>query len=142
MNSFMVIVLFMGNVFLVHSGRVKRVVSTNEETLQNDFVSIPLHNGMDEEVENFKNEGSGEEDENDGTIKHEQIQIIQKSPDKMTKVPQFNSVEIVSIVIIGIYRLIMSRYFKQKYDSNLGWRCCNLDLQIERSLGLVWVATT
>ena len=134
MNLFVVMLVLMCNVLQI------RVVLTNEEALQNDFVSIPLHYGMDEEVENIKNEGSGEEDENDGITKHEQIQIIQKSPDKMTKVPHFNSVQIVSIVII--HHLIMSRYFKQKYDSNLGWRCCNLDLQIERSLGLVWVATT
>ena len=47
----------MGNAFLVHSGRVKRVVLTNEEALQNDFVSIPLKYGMDEEVENIKKVG-------------------------------------------------------------------------------------
>ena len=95
MNLFVILISFlMCNSLLVHSGRVKRVVLTNEEQLQNDLVSMPLDYGMDEEVENIEKEASGEEkDENNEKTEKEQIQVIQKSHNKITKVTNFNSMK-------------------------------------------------
>ena len=95
MNLFVILTSFlMCNPLLVHSGRVKRVVLTNEEQLQNDLVSMPLDYGMDEEVENIEKEASGEEkDENNEKTEKEQIQVIQKSHNKITKVTNFYSIK-------------------------------------------------
>ena len=68
------------------SGRVKRFVSASGEVNDSILVSVPMNYGLDEEVENIERESSGEVQENDETTNEEQIQIIQKSNDKVTKV--------------------------------------------------------
>ena len=68
------------------SGRVKRFASVNDETYDNNLVSVPVDYGFNEEVENIGNETLGEVNENDETANNKQIQIIRKSNDKVTKV--------------------------------------------------------
>ena len=68
------------------SGRVKRFASVNEETYDNDLVSVPLDYGLNEEMENIGNETSEEVNDNDQIANNGQIQIIRKSNDKVTKV--------------------------------------------------------
>ena len=68
------------------SGRVKRFASVNDETYDNNLVSVPVDYGFNEEVENIGNETIGEINENDETANNKQIQIIRKSNDKVTKV--------------------------------------------------------
>ena len=68
------------------SGRIKRFALVNDENYGNNFVSVPVDYGFNEELENIGNETLGEVNENDETANNKQIQIIRKSNDKVTKV--------------------------------------------------------
>lgn len=68
------------------SGIVKRFAPVNDETYDSNLVGVPLDYELNEEVENIGNETLREVNENDVTANNEQIQIILKSNDKVTKV--------------------------------------------------------
>ena len=86
MKLFVILLFLMCHVLEIKTGRVKRVVSTHEDSEDSNLVSVPLDYGIDEEVENIEEEISGEDEENDLDLEDKQIQIIQKSNNKVTKV--------------------------------------------------------
>ena len=86
MKSFVILLFLMCHVLEIKTGRVKRVVSTHEESEDSNLVSVPLDYGIDEEVENIEEEISEEKEEHDLDIEDKQIKIIQKSNNKVIKV--------------------------------------------------------
>lgn len=86
MKSFVILLFLMCHVLEIKTGRVKRVVSTHEESEDSNLVSVPLDYEIDEEVENIEEEISEEKEEHDLDIEDKQIKIIQKSNNKVIKV--------------------------------------------------------
>ena len=86
MKLFVILSFLMCQVIEIKTGRVKRVVSTHEESEDSNLVSVPLDYEIDEEVENIEDEISGEKEENHLDIEDKQIKIIQKSNNKVIKV--------------------------------------------------------
>ena len=86
MKLFVILLFLMCHVLEIKTGRVKRIVSTHEDSEDSNLVSVPLDYEIDEEVENIEDEISGEKEENDLDIEDKQIKIIQKSNNKVIKV--------------------------------------------------------
>ena len=138
-----VILLFlMCHVLEIKTGRVKRVVSTHEELEDSNLVSLSLDYGIDEEVENIEEEISGEDEENDLDSEDKQIQIIQKSNDKVTKV----NIVLVNTIMNFATKLKNATCFHwqiKKYNNPiLGRKCGNSHMQIKRPMVRLWMAAT
>ena len=74
-----------------YSERTKRIATPNEATGPNMLISIPTQRDQNEEQETLTEEGSGNGGPSEGLQNSDdvQIQLIQKSESKVTKVSTF-----------------------------------------------------
>ena len=86
-NAFLVVIILLTCQFSpALASRMKRLVGANDKQFQDNLINIPADYGQDEEIENLGTELSDSGEENDGSMKNAEIQIIQKSSTKFNKV--------------------------------------------------------
>ena len=84
-NAFFTVIILLSCQFSPDS-RMKRMVGANDMQFQDNLINIPADYGQDEEIENLGTELSDSGEENDGSVKNAEIQIIQKSSTEFSKV--------------------------------------------------------
>ena len=74
---------------LVKAHRVKRLVASDEDTVNGKLANIPIDYIQDEETENLAKQDLNEVTENIGSPRETHIQIVQRSDNSVTKVKTF-----------------------------------------------------